>query len=334
MLEQLCQLACTIIENRKTTHDEEWNYFPIFSFLEKIVEIHGGDLDRCTRLSLNSENTGSAIEERACRVGDSLESVLLTTVEAVHTLLGSIWTNAQRQGNGQPAYESKSLPVDHASLNVSNAALACTLSLLKGCMIHCPVFLLHLPAAKDQDRNEDLLFRRAVESAVASILDLDGGTSTTCMEFLETSIQTATDRLSSDPVIQHTIEEILSRVRQDMLNSLILGICGKFGSGSALLIASRLLHRLLRTYSANENECRCNLETSLSISNDYFWLGSRARIVVCDCLFRCCQGRVTLEELQELMEYIWDLHHSDSSESLPESDSVGRFCLRYSVSMS
>jgi hypothetical protein len=332
-----------MIEHKKATKEEAWNFAPIIAFLRTMAEIHGKDIDQYALLSLKGETRGNdEVEDRARRIGQALESVLLMTTEGVQSLLGSTWTNAQQQGNGQPAFESKSQLGDQGSLflQVSRAALAPMLSLLKTCAEHCPIFLLHLPAAKDQDRNEDLLVRRAVESAVSSILDPDVDTSTSCMDYLESTLEMTTTISSSsspsDPaataMIRQSLEEILSKVRREMLNCILVGVCGKFGTSSNLESAAKLLHRLLGTYLTNMDEGRTSITTALSrTKNDnYFLLGARAQSVVTECLFKTCQNQVTVEQLEDFVEHIWDLHHSDSAPALAESDSVGRFCQRYS----
>lgn len=337
MIEQLCQLASSIVENKKATENEEWNFAPVMAFLQTMVEIHGADIDQAARLSLNGEPKGGEAKERARRIGQALESLLLMTAEGVQTLLGPTWTSGQRQGNGQQAFESKSQIQDHGPpRQVSRTALAPMLSVLQTFAQQCPIFLLHLPVAKDQDRNEDVLVRLAIESAVASILDPDVDTSTSCMDYLESCLEIATVS-SSDPAVRQSMEEILSRVRREMLTFLLVGICGKFGTGVNLVSAAKLLHRLLGTFSSNIDEGRATIISAFSgttnnnNSNNYFILGPRAYNVVMECLFKTCQNQVTLEQLEEFVEQIWDLHHSDSAEqALTGSESVSRFCQRYS----
>jgi hypothetical protein len=343
-LEELCQLAISMVEYKKATTEEEWNFGPVVEFIRTMTEIHGKDIDRYALLSLKGETTrGDEAEERARRMGQALESVLLTTTEGVQSLLGPTWTNAQRQGNGQPAFESKSQLADQGSSHqVSRAALAPMLSLLQTCAEHCPIFLLHLPAAKGQDRNEDLLVRRAVESAISSILDPDVDTSTACMAYLESNLQMATVAQSSsseDPaataMIRQSLEEILSPIRREMLNCVLVGICGKFGTSSNLESAAKLLHSLLGTYSTNMDDGRTSITTAFSRTakneHPFFLLGPRAQSIVMECLFKTCQQRVPVGQLEEFVEQIWDLHHSDSAAALTDSDAVGRFCQRYST---
>lgn len=306
-----------------------------------MAKLHGRAIDDYAKQSLRGENinessTGDerSSDERTRQVGSALESIVLTAVEGVHDLLGPKWTNAQRQGNGQPAFESKSQPVDHGSFYVSNVALAPMLELLQTCAEHCPFFLVHLPTAKDQDRNEDLLVRRAIESAVSCILERDVSTATRGMQFLEASIRVAAEQ-SSDHANASTplqpLEELLRRVREEVLTSILIGVCGKFGTCTALNEASDLLHRLLQTYATNVDECRTTLlsVSALSNSHDHFWMGIQARSVILDGLFKCCQNQITAMQLRELTEAIWDLHHSDSIDALGDSDAVARFCQRF-----
>jgi len=335
LLQELFQLATLLVERRKATKDEEWNFGPALAFAGTAATIHGKSIDDYARLILrgrdNNGKTDESNDERAHQLGTSLESLILASIEGVQELLGIKWNNPQRQGNGQPAFESKSEPVDHGSSHVSNTALAPMLQVLQTCAEHCPIFLVHLPTSRDQDRNEDLLILRAIESAVSSILEPDVATATSGMSFLEALHRVEAEHPDAQSGSLHPLKEVLMRVRQESLNRIMIGVCGKFGTSSVLDVAATLLHRLLRTYAFNVDECRTTLLGLAALSNteDHFWLGAIGRSIVLDCLFKCCQNQMSPEQLRSLTEAIWDLHHCDTLEALSDSDAVSRFCQRF-----
>jgi len=331
------------------SNNDEWNVLIVSGLCETLLETFGNELDDYARSNItprsdsnNNEESNSPVELNPLhqRLGATVDSLLLTVVEGIQGMLGSTWNNAERQHNGQPPFETKS-PTPDRSLTTtpgtqhSSAGLPFIFQVLTVAAEHCGVYLLHLPAAKDQDRKEDLLLHRAVEAATACLLDSDAIVAETSMLFLESVLNLTTSMGATTPINQHlrqTLEEILSPVRQAMLNSLIVGICGRFSTGSMLVAASKLFGRLLSTFSSNVEDCRAVLLVALSRTNTTFRLGQRARSVTMECFFQCCQGQVHADQLYEFLEQILDLHQSSEhdSDDLSESDSVLRFCQRYS----
>jgi hypothetical protein len=319
-VKELCLVATSIIQS-DCNGEKQLNFQPVLDFLKTFVKIHGDVIDKNAKSTLEGGSTPSNAE-RGREVGKCLETLLLTTVVGINNLLGSTWTSAQRQGNGQPAFESKAEPVDDKR-QVSNEALSAMFSLLKTCAERCPVFLLHLPAAPGLDRDEDLLLRRAVESAVTSLLEPEVATSKGAMEFL---LATVVLTQSSSDNVRHITEEILSRVRQSIVAALVLGACGKFNAAT-LGDAARLLRRILLAYPSAE-ETRSSLLQALS--TEHFVLGAQAKNVSLECFLNCSRKAITNEKLSEFLHSVWELHQVESPEPLEQSDSVAKFCKKYS----
>lgn len=140
----------------------------IFEFLEDFVHTHGhkierGALERTETLSANFNDK---------EVPRLLEDLMLGTIAATRESLGSVWASPTEQGEGQSAFESKPPPAPKPG-SVPNDSLAGMLSLTQKGLEICPVFFLHLPTGRSKDREDDMLLRRAVNSAVASLIDTD-----------------------------------------------------------------------------------------------------------------------------------------------------------------
>jgi hypothetical protein len=297
--------------------ENELNFQPVIDFLQSFAKIHGDVIDKDARSKLQGRSSAPSYSAGR-EIGKCLENLLLTTIVVIHNLLGTTWTSAQRQGQGQPPFESKAEPVEDRR-QTSNRALSAVFSLLRTCAERCPVFLLHLPAAPGLDRHEDLLVRRAVESAVACLLETDVATSKGAMAFLESTVLLTQ---SSAEDVCHIAEEILSRVRANIVSALVMGACGKLNA-STLEDAASLLQRLLP--SASEEM------VLQALSNEHFKLGSRGRSVALGVFAKCSRNELSNDQISEFLQNIWELHQVERPEPLDESDSVSRFCKKYSV---
>jgi hypothetical protein len=312
-------LIATSITQSDSSQEKPLNFQPVLDFLQMFVKIYGDVIDKDARATIEGRSTPSNAE-RGREVGKCLETLLLTTVVAINNLLGTTWTNSQRQGQGQPPFESKAEPVDDTR-QTSNGALSAMFSLLRTCAERCPVFLLHLPAAPGLDRNEDLLLRRAVESAVTSLLEPEVATSKGAVEFLEATV--ILTQSSSDDV-RHIAEEILSRVKPNIFSALVAGACGQLNAAT-LDDAASLLRRILCASSSPE----VIYSLGQSLGNEHFLLGNKGRSVVLSFLLKSSRNETTNEQVSEFLHTIWELHQIESPEPLEESDSVARFCKKY-----
>jgi hypothetical protein len=301
-----------------TSADSNFNYQPVFDFLQSFVKVHGDSIDKDARSSLEGRTTPSNAE-RGREVGRCLETLLLAAIAAVNNMLGTTWTNSQRQGQGQPPFETKAQPIEDARL-ITNSALPGIFSLLRTCAERCPVFLLHLPASPGLDRHEDLLLRRAVESAVASLIEPDVATSKGAMEFVE-SIVVLTHSASENA--RHIAEDALSRVRPNIISTLVMGACGNLNAAT-LGCASRVLLKVLAVSPCSEEELQSTL--SQALSTDHFYLGTNARSMTLRVLHKGCISEISEEVMTQFLTDLWELHQVESLEALEGSDSVAKFC--------
>lgn len=134
--------------------------------------------------------SGSTLSDQVREVGRLLEELLLNTVAAVQESLGDVWTSPREQGQGQAAFESKPPAPAPKAPPKSNELLGGLLSLLAKCLNICPLFLLHVPAAPGVNRDSDLLLRRAVDSAVSCLDDVDPETTRCAIHFLHEMVRT------------------------------------------------------------------------------------------------------------------------------------------------
>ena len=86
------------------------------------VKIYGDVIDKDARAAIEGRSPPSNAE-RGREVGKCLETLLLTTVVAINSLLGSTWISSQRQGQGQPPFETKAEPVNEKILVVDDAKM-------------------------------------------------------------------------------------------------------------------------------------------------------------------------------------------------------------------
>mmetsp|Transcript_20608 Transcript_20608/g.38566 ORF Transcript_20608/g.38566 Transcript_20608/m.38566 type:complete len:280 (+) Transcript_20608:314-1153(+) len=275
------------------------------------------------------------------------------------SLLGGAWATAQQQGNGQPAFETKAAATTSCASNTmleggssySNTGLASLFSLLRICAEHCPYILLNLKDENTDDNdignghdNSVLLIRRALDSAVSSLLDPQYQVCWNSIAFLE-SIMDVLTRNSFLQEPQH-VEEFRSRICPSILCTLLMGCtCGKIVS-VALPDACRLLIRTWWLMSSNTTwRSSEDLLRSLvlqSLSSDCFLLGEEARATVLMylCSHTSAQNRSTSEaktttttstshEFERMVTQLWELHQHETPQALQNSDVVRRFCIQY-----
>lgn len=317
---ELCAIAISIIQSESSRGT---NFDSVLEFLEAFATIHGEMVDRHTRVRLQEGQgaTGIAEREREREVATFLETLLLSTVHSINQMLGSTWTS-ERQGNGQPAYETKATAKSPSRRETSNRALASMFSLLRVCAEQCPIFLLNLPAGPGLDRLKDPLMRRAVDASVASLLESDVATSNGAIALLEATVN-LTQSLSDE--VRDMVEEILSTVRSNAVTSLVVGSCGKLHSGS-LDNAARLL-RCMLVASPSLEENQSNLVQA--IGNEKIFLGVHGKEVTLQFLLRSSRNENTDDDVSNFFHDIRELHQIETPESLQNSDAFVHFCKRY-----
>ncbi|CAJ1931516.1 unnamed protein product [Cylindrotheca closterium] len=328
IFQQLCTEASAIVQSGTSKNH---NLECVLKLVESFANAHGTVMDRiAASLSQgpHQQHQGANGEqgvEREQEVYRCIESLILSSIDALKPMLGETWT-CERQGNGQAAFESKPVAKNSSQEKATTKALPSVFSLLKSLSRSCPIFLLHLPSCQGEDPREDPLFARAINAAVASVLDSEDLLSLGSLEILARLIQLAESEIEA---IRNVAGDILSRVRFDVTMSLVIGCCGKLNA-STLDHASELLKRLLMLNATPTEELRSVLVRALS--NECVHLGVRGKEVVLESLMQSCQNIVSLEDFSRLAHELWSLHQIDTPEALPNSDKVARFCRSYSPS--
>jgi hypothetical protein len=165
LLKDLCAVSASML---KTQHGRPVHFESIFEFLEDFVHTHGYKIEKWASESTESMSV-NLNDKEAARL---LENLMLGTITATQASLGSVWTIPKEQEEGQSAFERKPSPAPKPG-SISDESLGGMLSLTRKGLEQCPVFFLQLPAGRGIDRGDDILLRRAVTSAVASLNDTD-----------------------------------------------------------------------------------------------------------------------------------------------------------------
>ena len=179
LLRELCSTTRSILKavNARTSLN------PVFAFLENVVETFGARVEQTALDTLRGFVTG----ENERELGLLLEELVLDVVEAARPTLGDVWSTPRKQFKGELAFESKPSPIQRAG-SMPNDSLAGVLSFLSRCLNICPVFLQHLPAGPGVDKDDDLMMRRAMDSAVASLSDADPALARCSTSFLQSVV--------------------------------------------------------------------------------------------------------------------------------------------------
>jgi hypothetical protein len=165
LLKDLCAVSASML---RTQHGRPVHFESIFEFLEDFVHTHGYKIEKWASESTESMSV-NLNDKEAARL---LENLMLGTITATQASLGSVWTIPKEQEEGQSAFERKPSPAPKPG-SISDESLGGMLSLTRKGLEQCPVFFLQLPAGRGIDRGDDILLRRAVTSAVASLNDTD-----------------------------------------------------------------------------------------------------------------------------------------------------------------
>jgi len=306
----------------------------LFKFLSDFARTYGGRIER--EVVSNDHETGSSDE--AFNLGRIFEELLQTLVASISTQLGDTWTITKEQGNGQPAFESKSVPSRKSKENVSNDSLAGMFSFVTICMDACPLFLFHLPARPRLEPKDDMLLRRAVESAVVSLNDCNPFVAGHAMKLL-TAVFTSSMSLRRQNALQQQadatnqpnydelcafLSDAISRSRLTIIRSLLLGCCGKMNRG-LIGDAAELFVAILQVSSIKDAEA--NIVSALH--QDFFLLGDPARNASLAVFGRSTDRTAKSTELASFLEELWELHQVEDAGALPSSDAVAGFLRKY-----
>ena len=367
-LHKTCALAQNVIKNENARQKNRLFFTPVLSFLNEFVKIHGATFETIIstkQLSAGDTESASNPTEEDKTMYRCIDSLAHETIKAITSLnlLGSDWISVQApQGNGQSASETKCRqPLPHKSATFCSSGLAPFFSFLRTCTIECPAFLLHIlafegPESHDDESADDgpglLVFRKALETAVSSIIDVEGEISICAMSFLEsvTSLAekaNANNTETSDSsitlptknaAIQRVAGEYNLAFQTNMLSILLRGTCGMLQS-YVVPDACRLLVHALSKSHLSEQEFKAIVKRGLS--QDIFFLGNRARCVVFDfCLpllgrsnnnaaATTATTAPSLESMESMITDVWRLHRFEDVDMIERSDAVHAFCLRY-----
>lgn len=149
-----------------------------FRFIDALLNSVGTEVEKLSSAKLG----GTVISDAGQELGRLVEMTVVESITASQENLGT-WTRAREQGQGQPAFESRS-PIAVERKANSNDALASAFSMLSTALKTCPTFTFFLPAALGVDREEDTLLRRAIDAAACSLNDGNTDLVKSCICFL------------------------------------------------------------------------------------------------------------------------------------------------------
>jgi len=301
-------------------NEKRTSLLAVYQFLEHCFGMYGEKVEAVTRHILDgtSQNSDPHVKE----TGQLLETLLLNSIEVTKSTLGTAWIRDKEQGQGQPAYESKSEPVPEQRAT-STEELSGIFSVLAACAKKCPAFLIHLPAADGVEPENDRLFSRAVESAVSTLTETDFEASRSAILYL-LSIAALVQKGSLSSPMQSIVEGVLSRVRRSVVGIVLVGACGTLHP-SAIDPAARLLYLILRSSPPDEAMAFC----AAAVQQEQFQLIGSFRSTLTNILHRCIRGELGEATLIGLFTDLQELHQVEDVGSFVESDQVLEFIDRY-----
>jgi hypothetical protein len=283
------------------------------NFLSQYVKVYGNAINKNSRCSQDGRIASS-------EVGKFFDETILATLSSMDSILGSTWASAQRQGNGQAAFETKVRPTleeHHSMESVANAGLPSMWTLLGLCCEHCPYILLHL---KLDDSPNALLLRRALDSAVSSLL-LEPHLSLSAIKYLESILAHAN---TPDQDLHFLMEEFNAR-KPSILYTLLMGCACGIVNVVALPDACRLFQRILISSNYSFDDVRSLVLQALG--PEHFLLGSNAQSTVYKICCKLLRNEICLGEFESMMTEISRLHCLENDPiTLQQSDAVRRFC--------
>jgi hypothetical protein len=282
LLRELCSIATTIIRKGDVKWRNGLVYVPVFNFVETFVKVLGPVIDETSSAILQGRTLS---DQQYYKIHRLLQSTVFAAVTVMddhqnhqqHYHPGSVLARAQQggqqlQGNGQPAFETKTKPPPASStvdptITLSSVGLVSMFSFLTTCMKYCPHFLIGMTVRPSPDDDEEgSLLERTVDLAVSSLLDFDSETCNQAMLFLgavlvssgnsdETAAAAAfhaskkNTNVSSSPYAHDdpttkcdndTIKELQGRIQPAVLKLIPKGLCGKLPFDT-VPVASKLL---------------------------------------------------------------------------------------------
>lgn len=314
LLKELSSIALSILKKKGTRSQAKFQ--PVVAFLTEFVSVYG----EAAESGVAEAKIGQTPEGKG-EVTAVLTELLLATVDELQAEGPASATQTNEQGQGQPPFESKSLPAPKG-IGFTGDAFCGMLSLFKACLERCPSYFFRLPSAPGLEGQEDLLYRKASDAAMGALNATDVETAKHAMDFLDTLVKLAHSQ--NEGVRQVALDATL-RLQANMISLLLLGSCGKL-SYTSLSGAAQLTRSVITAMPPTE-ELRSSAINALK--DEQFRLGDDARHVVLSALEGVVRNEVTVEGLARLLEQIWELHQLDEVESLEASDVVMRFVKQF-----
>lgn len=346
-LKDTCALATSVFENDNARQNISF-FSPALQLVDASFQTNATTFEAIARSKQNGggytnvqdqdiSHSFSEKDERVYQYIDLLTRETITTM-GNNCLLGSAWTKEEKQGNGQSAFESKTkLQYDNANaLTVGLGLLFSTLYI--GTKL-CPTFLFHILEG-GADKNSPML-RRALDSAVSSIVCSEAETSLQAIAFLKSAVTLATNATSSNDDNMLTVEHG-DDFKARILSTILRGICGLF-QPVVIPEACRLFS--LSLSSSNLSTEKLRMLFLRSLSQEHFFLGNKAWKVMYDFCLLHHQRTITSdndnegnatsttgsssEDMESMMTIVWQLHRFENIDAIERSDVVNSFCIRY-----
>lgn len=183
LLQELCSIATSILKKKGTGSQPKFQ--PVFYFLTEFVNVHGGFVERKAQEALK----GWTVSQGPGDVSVLLSDLLLAAVDELQTSSATeSVSNADEQGQGQPPFESKTLPVPKTD-TLPGDEFCGMFRLFRTCIERCPCYFFQLPSAPGLEGQEDSLHRKATDTAVGCLNEPDPQIAKHAMDFLEAMVR-------------------------------------------------------------------------------------------------------------------------------------------------
>ena len=196
------------------------------------------------------------------------------------------------------------------------------------------------------------MFRKALDSAVSSIISSQADISIQAITFLESVVSLASQSVNNNNnntsnnnnniALRKLAEEYTLRFKTSMLCTLLRGTCGMF-QPVVVPDACRLFLHVLSSSALSTEELKVIFVRGLS--QEHFFLGDRAWRVIYDfCYLQCLRTRTTMRtnntnnkaadvtslcEMENMMTDVWQLHRFENRDAIERSDVAHAFCIQY-----
>lgn len=182
LLKELFSLSSSIMTN---SNGSKVALEPVAEFVTTLVTVYGSSIEQRSIEIVNQSGDSSASEDET---GKLLEGLVMSLVEASHSVLGAAWAG-KHQGQGQEPFERKEQP-EPEKTPASVEGLSGVFSVLTACIKECPTFLIHLKLPSGTSGHQDsLLVGRAVDSACAALTEMDVETVKSSLLFLDAAVR-------------------------------------------------------------------------------------------------------------------------------------------------